>query len=177
MALQGDVATIPMRDLLGWLARSRASGTLSLSRGMMAWRFQLRDGRVELASSAARESMLGRLLVERGLIDEAQLAAALERCRRTRTRLGRTLTRSGLVSAGDLGRVLSAKVLGLLQEALGWTDGRFYFDDEALPRRRPAVPSAIALTDVLGRPAAEAVAVSDSDVLEVSEIAPPERAA
>ena len=33
MALQGDVSTIPVRELLGWLAGRRASGTLSLSRG------------------------------------------------------------------------------------------------------------------------------------------------
>jgi hypothetical protein len=178
MALQGDVATIPMRDLLGWLGRRRASGTLSLSRGMVAWRFQLRAGRVERASSAAPETMLGRLLVERGLIDEAQLAAALERGRHSRARLGKTLARAGLVSAADLAGVLAAKVEGLLEEALSWTDGRFFFDDEPLPRKRPAVPTAIDLEALIGRTAqAEPVTVSDADVIEVSEISPRGRAA
>jgi len=46
MALQGDVRTIPVRELLAWLARRRATGTLSLSRGMEVWRFQLRAGRL-----------------------------------------------------------------------------------------------------------------------------------
>jgi hypothetical protein len=176
MALEGDVTTIPVRELLGWLAQRRASGTLSLSRGMVAWRFHLRAGRVELASSAARGTMLGRLLVERGLIDEAQLATALERGRRTRARLGKILARSGLVSAAELAGVLTAKVEGLLDEALSWTEGRFYFDDQAVPRRRPAVPSAIDLETVIGR-AGTLQPVNEADVLEVSEIAPPGRAA
>ena len=42
MALQGDVTTVPVRELLAWLARRRATGILSLSRGMEVWRFQLR---------------------------------------------------------------------------------------------------------------------------------------
>jgi hypothetical protein len=177
MALQGDVTTVPVRELLGWLARRRASGTLSLSRGMVAWRFQLRAGRVVMASSAEKDSMLGRLLVERGLIDEAQLAAALEKGRRSRARLGKTLERAGMVSAGVLAEVLSAKVERLLEEALSWTEGRFYFDDQALPRRRPAVPTSIDLAALAARQPREAVAVNDADVLEVSEIAPRGQAA
>jgi hypothetical protein len=174
MALQGDVSTIPVRELLGWLARRRATGTLSLSRGMEAWRFQLRSGRLEMASSAARETMLGRLLVERGLIDERQLASALARGRISRARLGRTLTRAGLISAEELSRVLMRKMEGLLEEALSWTDGRFFFDDDAGPARRPAVPTDVDVEAVIRRAgAAEPEAVNDADVLEVNEIAPP----
>ena len=55
MALKGDLQTLPLRDLLGWLAQKEASGTLSLSRGMMARRFQLRGGRVMLSSSTDEE--------------------------------------------------------------------------------------------------------------------------
>jgi hypothetical protein len=173
MALQGDVRTIPVRELMGWLARRGATGTLSLSRGMVVRRFQLRGGRVEMASSAARDTMLGRLLVERGLITEAQLAEALERCRRSRARLGGTLTRAGLVSAADLSEVLARKVEDLLEETLSWSDGRFFFDDETRPRPRPSVPSDVDVEALIGRVQAAPVAVSDADVLEVNEIAPP----
>jgi Domain of unknown function (DUF4388) len=173
MALQGDVRTIPVRELLGWLAGRRATGTLSLSRGMVAWRFQLRGGRVEMASSADRETMLGRLLVERGLIDQAQLEEALKEGRRTRARLGKTLARAGLVSAASLADLLSAKVEGLLQEALSWTEGRFFFDDDTRPRRVPAVRTPIDLAPLIARAASEPQPVNDADVLEVSEIAPP----
>jgi hypothetical protein len=173
MALQGDVATIPLRDLLGWLAARRASGTLSLSRGMVAWQFHLREGRVLLASSSAKETLLGRLLVERGLIDETQLASALDRCRRSRARLGRTLTRAGLVKASELSRVLAEKAQRLLEEALTWGDGRFFFDDTALPRRRPAVATTFDLAALLERAVArvaDAHAVTDADVIEITDL-------
>jgi hypothetical protein len=173
MALEGDVRTVPVRELLGWLARRRASGTLSLSRGMVVWRFQLRSGRVEQVASADRETMLGHLLVERGLIDQAQLAAALEEAGRTRARLGRILARQGLVPAAALADLLSAKVEALLAEALSWTEGRFFFDDQPLPRQRPAVRTAIDLRAIIGRPVSKPLPVTDADVLEVSEIAPP----
>jgi hypothetical protein len=176
MAVQGDVSTLPVRELLGWLARTQASGTLSLSRGMVAWRFELRAGRVELASTTERGSMLGRMLVDRGLLDESQLAAALERGRHSRARLGRTLTRVGLLTPAEVEGVMAAKVETLLEAALSWTEGRFFFDDEAVPSRRPAVPTEIDLAAVIGRP--EPQPVSDADVLEVREIGlPPGRAA
>jgi hypothetical protein len=178
MALQGDVTTVPVRELLGWLAQRRASGTLSLSRGMVVWRFQLRDGRVELSSSAARESMLGHLLVERGLLTEAQLADALAQGRHRRARLGKTLVRAGLVSPEQLAQVLAAKAESLLEEALGWTEGRFFFDDEAIPRRRPAIRTPVDLQGLIDRAErSEPVLVADEDVLEVSEIVPPGQAA
>jgi hypothetical protein len=173
MALQGDVSTIPVRELLAWLAKRRATGTLSLSRGMIVWRFQLRAGRVEMASSAARDTMLGRLLVERGLIDEKQLASALERGRRTGSRLGRILTREGLVTPEALSQVLTRKMEGLLSDALSWTEGRFYFDDESRPGRRPAVRTAVDVEEMIGRLQAAPLAVSDSDVLEEYELTPP----
>lgn len=180
MALQGDVKTIPVRELLGWLARRRATGTLSLSHGMMARRFQLRGGRVVLASSAARETgaraahdkLLGRLLVEQGLIDEAQLVGALARARRSRARLGKILERAGLVSPVQLAGVLATKAEGLLEETLGWTDGRFFFDDEPRSRGRAAVPTAIDLEGLVRREPPEPVDVADADVIEVREIAP-----
>jgi hypothetical protein len=172
MALQGDVRTIPVRELLAWLARRRATGTLSLSRGMEVWRFQLRAGRVEMATSSARESMLGRLLVERGLIDEDQLASALKRGQ-VGARLGRTLTRAGLVSPAALTEVLAHKMERLLGEALTWTEGRFYFDDEARPGRRPAIRTTVDVEAVIARQHAAPVTVTDADVLEVNELAPP----
>jgi len=173
MALQGDVTTVPVRELLSWLARRRATGTLSLSRGMAVWRFQLRAGRVEMASSAARDTMLGRLLVERGLIDEKQLAAALDRGRKTGSRLGRTLTREGLISAKTLSEVLTQKMEILLRDALTWTDGRFYFDDESRPGRRPAIRTAIDVEEMMGRVHAAPLPVADADVLEEYDLTPP----
>src|SRR5687767_6876708 len=130
MALEGDLRTMPVRELLGWLAERKATGQLSLSRGMVARRFHLRAGRVNLASSTEEASLLGRLLVEAGLLDEKRLQQVLgsRSSAASRARLGKTLVEAGLVSAADIARVLASKVERLLSDALTWTDGAFHFD-------------------------------------------------
>src|SRR2546430_7338430 len=145
MALEGDLTTLPARELLAWLARRRASGTLSLSQGMRTWQLWLRDGRVLLTTTSGRDLPLGRLLVERGLLEEAQLEEALVRSRRSHARLGRTLARAGLVSNEALSAVLAEQVRGVVAEALRWQEGRLFLDDRATPRARPAAGSPLRL--------------------------------
>ena len=174
MPLQGDLATLPARDLLEMLVRTRASGRLSVSRGMAARRFHLRDGHVLRASSSEEQTLIGRLLVERGLIDEAQLQQALASRKGARTPLGKTLADTGLVSAAELSGVLAEKVERLLIDTMSWRDGQFYFDEEAAARPA-AVTATVDLAGLLERPNArwpklgdrEAVPVADADVLEV----------
>jgi len=177
MSLEGDVETVPVPDLLGWLARRRASGILSLSRGMVVRRFHLRAGRVVLASSSEEQTLLGRLLLERGLIAEPALRDALAARGRAPTRLGKALERAGLVSRAELSGVLAEKVWRLLEDAMAWPDGRFFFDDASLPRKRAAIATPIDLDELLGRapppspaPRARGHVVRDADVLEVQEL-------
>jgi hypothetical protein len=70
--------------------------------------------------------------------------------------------------------VLAEKVERLLVDSMTWKDGRFYFDDEGTTRLRAAVSTAFDLAGLLaggsqwpGRKDADAVPVSDADVLEV----------
>jgi hypothetical protein len=171
MALEGDLGTLPVRELLGWLARRRASGTLSLTRAMAAWQLRLREGCVVVATSSSGASLLGRLLVERGLLEEGQLAGALERSRRSHARLGRTLVRSRLVSAEALTAVLSDQGRRVLGDILAWTEGRFFFDDAAPADDRPAVPAAVDLGSYLAEhPVGDPLTVEDADVVEVEEL-------
>jgi hypothetical protein len=181
MPLQGDLATLPARDLLEMLVRTRASGRLSVSRGMAARRFHVRDGHVMLASSSEERTLLGRLLVERGLIDEAQLQGAIAARKGARTPLGKTLADTGLVSAAQLASVLAEKVERLLVDTMSWRDGQFYFDEEAPPRRGVGVVSAVDLAGLLARPGSrfprnndpEVFAVSDADVIEMQALGEP----
>jgi hypothetical protein len=183
MALQGDLSTMSVRQLLTWLADRRATGQLSLSHAMVVRRFHLRSGRVMLASSSEEPNLLGRLLVERGLIKEAQLERVLGERGRIRPRLGKALAEAGLVSPSALSQVLAQKVERLLTGALTWTEGTFYFDDAAPARRQAAVSTAVDLATVLERAAGaghrageETVAVTDADVIEMHSIAGERRA-
>lgn len=181
MALQGDLQTLPAHDLLGLLARRRASGQLSLSRGMTACRFHLSEGRVMLASSTEEQNLLGRMLVEQGLVDELELARVIKaRGKGAQLRLGKALTEAGLVSPRALAKVLSEKIERLLGDALAWTDGTFYFDEETVSRTEVAVATSVDLEALLatrpaGPPANDTVVISDADVIEAQPIEPPPR--
>jgi hypothetical protein len=133
MAFEGDVATFPVGDLLAWLAQRRATGVLSLTRRLTARRFHLRTGQVRMVSSSEQEMLLGQLLVERALLGPDALAQTLASRGRSRARLGRLLTRGGLVTPAQLQAILAEKTRRLLADAMTWEDGRFFYEaaDEA----------------------------------------------
>ncbi|HEY0711131.1 MAG TPA: DUF4388 domain-containing protein [Polyangia bacterium] len=176
--MQGDVSTMPVRELLGMLARTRATGRLSISRAMEARRFHLREGRVILASSSEPKQLLGKLLVDRGLLDQAQLARALKSRPTPTSRLGRTLSKEGLVPAKALAQVLADKIERLLNDFLTWQDGQFHFDPgvAAEPEEvQTGVSASVDLEALLRRHAEQAAktwVVADADVIEAIPLRP-----
>jgi hypothetical protein len=180
MALQGDVKTIALREVLGWLADSRASGILSLSRGLVVRQFHLRRGRVTLSASTDQEMLLGRLLVERGIVERERLQEALASRRGRHLRLGAILTRAGAVSTAALREILTEKARRLLLDVLSWSEGAFFFDAAAVPKR-PTVAASVSLAEVLALPPGaylapsgqDDVVIGDDDIVEVTELAIP----
>ena len=181
--LEGDIDTYPLGELLAWLARSRATGVLTLARGMTIRRFHLRAGHICLVSSSEQELLLGQILVERKVLGESALAKALAGRGRSRTRLGRLLLRGGLVTQKQLRSILGEKVRRLLADALTWDGGRFLFEavepgQAGRRARRGEIGVAIALDAVLeqidSNPATAQAArasdgclvVEDGDVIE-----------
>jgi hypothetical protein len=183
MPLEGDLDTMAVPELLGWLAGRRATGQLTLTLGMVARRFHLRNGRVMLASSTEEGHLLGRMLVEDGLIEEAHLQGVLgsRADSMTRARLGKELVEAGLVSADDIALTLTRKVHRLLADALTWRAGRFHFDEAEPVRRRAAVATTVDLVEFLtdaGLPVrterprqppgrGRVWAITDEDVIEI----------
>jgi hypothetical protein len=177
MSLAGDLDTFSVWDLLGWLARRRATGSLRLTRGPVEQRFELTEGRVVLASSSEEETRLGRLLLDRGLVGEAELAGALVAGQAAQAPLGAMLARAGVVSRAAVAGVLLDKTRALIEDAIAWTDGRFSYEDGPPPTRRPSKRPEISPTVELGALLAQGAAndgdellVADADVLEVTEL-------
>jgi hypothetical protein len=181
MAFEGDVATFPVGDLLAWLAQRRATGVLSLTRRLTARRFHLRAGQVRLVSSSEQEMLLGQLLIERAMLGPDALAQTLAARGRSRARLGRLLTRGGLVTPAQVQAILAEKTRRLLADAITWIEGRFFYeaaDEPAAPserRRRArsedqrAVAVVVDLADALEQIRREADAyldIDDGDVIE-----------
>jgi hypothetical protein len=140
---------MPVGDLLEWLDRRLASGSLTLVRGTTIRKFQVESGRVTLAYSTEQKHMLGRLLIDRGLVSEPDLERALRAGQETGTRLGRVLTLVGAVPEETVRDLLRQKIQNLVAEALAWTDGRFVFEDGPGPKGRPLVPVTLRIRDAL----------------------------
>jgi hypothetical protein len=150
MSLRGDFQTMSVGDLLDWLNRRKATGSLTLSRGPVVRRFHIDAGTITLASSSEQRVLLGKMLVDRGLLHPTELDRALRAGRETGTRLGRVLTLVGLVPEPEVHALLCEKVQSMLTDALGWTDGRFVFEDRpAAQQAHPMVKISIKLRDAL----------------------------
>lgn len=85
---------------------------------------------------------LGEMLLEQGLVDEAQLEAALTEQRRTGERLGRTLVASGVITGAQLAEVLARhiglEVVDLEEQVPDFAAGRLL--RESFARRHLALP-------------------------------------
>jgi hypothetical protein len=76
MPLVGTLSTMPVADLLQWLASSGSTGILTFERNKVAKRIVFRDGQVIACSTAEPSELLGHFLVSRGKIGEDTLRAA-----------------------------------------------------------------------------------------------------
>ena len=133
MSLQGSFATMPLPDLLQWIAAVRKTGTLELVRGKGTKRVLFRDGRVAACASDEPADRLGHFLVSRGRITEAALRDALARQETSGKHLGALLVESGALTEADLAQHLAAKAEETLISVFDWHDASFVWQEGALP--------------------------------------------
>jgi hypothetical protein len=130
MSLGGRLDTLDLSAILQTLAVSHASGRLTVTRLDRHAVLLLRSGRLIYAAGGSAGATLAGRLLERGLVSERDLLAALERQHDgTRyRRLGDVLVEMGFLAQGTLRAVVRQHVEELLGELLEWKDGFFRFE-------------------------------------------------
>lgn len=144
MVLKGKLEDMPVVDVLQFIYASRRNGTLHLEsrdrRGFVVFR----DGNIAQASTNAAENNLGNILLSRGLIEEADLAQAVEAQRSDYDDmpLGRVLAETGLLSEEEVKAAVEAQIEGAVRDFVLWLDGDFVFElgTAAEPADDVAVP-------------------------------------
>jgi DNA-binding response OmpR family regulator len=130
-ALAGDLGIVRVADVLSLLAAQQQSGVLDTSRDGSRVRVYFTHGRVDLATAAgvAEEFLLGRYLVEDGILQRSDLTAALaeERKREEPRLLGEALAARGLVTEAHIAQASRRQTSALVHEILRWNRGRFAF--------------------------------------------------
>jgi Domain of unknown function (DUF4388) len=130
MSLGGAFATMPFPDLMQWLGDARRSGTLVVTLDFEERFLHLRDGAlVALGSDDPRARDLSRLLLGRGLIDEARLRRALQAKEKTGRSLRTVLLDDGHVPAVALAAAVRSYAKDVALQIYLWHEGRFVFSD------------------------------------------------
>ena len=80
MAIEGNLETMSLAELLQWLANGRQTGTLIVDNGSVEKKIYLREGRVLSSSSSDPRGFLGHFLVSKGVISEEDADPAVRPC-------------------------------------------------------------------------------------------------
>jgi hypothetical protein len=134
MAVHGTLKSMPLPELLGWLAHARRSGCLRVELGDGGIRrLQFRDGEIEACSSDYPPTLLGQFLIAHGRIGEKDLQAALTEQVATGENLGTLLVRRGKLRAEEVQPFLAEKAQETIFGIFEREDGGFTFDPDAGP--------------------------------------------
>jgi hypothetical protein len=143
----GTFALMPLQELVEFLARRKASGSLTCERGTVHKTVHLLDGIAVSAASNDPRDYLGQLLTNFGHITEEQLAKAFETQLETKIRLGMVLTMVGLVTPEVIRDTLAIKIRETLLDAFLWDSGVFRVE-EALPPPPDDLDAQVPLTEI-----------------------------
>jgi len=133
MSLNGNLAVMPLTDLLQWLAGTRATGTLRIDRGKVCKRIRFQDGRVTGCSSDDPPALLGQFLLARGHIEREHLRQALSTQQESGKPIGEVLLEMGVLDRRVLDQALAAKAEDTIFGMFDWEDATFSFDEEGEP--------------------------------------------
>jgi DNA-binding response OmpR family regulator len=149
-SLVGDLAVVPIAEVLQLLDTQEQSGTLSVTRGRGNVEIYFRRGKIELAvaTGVAEEFLLGRFIVDSELMTQQDFDGFLASRTPGSKLIGQQLIKLGYIGDLDLKSALRRQTSELVYEVLRWRFGSFRFRaDRELPA--PASDAALGL-DVEG---------------------------
>src|SRR5512143_1347472 len=135
MSLKGDLRTMPLPDVLQWVATGHKTGTLHVERRSVQKRIVLREGSIFSSWSNDPRESLGQFLIRLRLLTEEQLFRALLKQEEKGRLLGSILVADGLLGEEGLKRALKAKAEETIYDLFLWPSGLFEFHEDELPEK------------------------------------------
>jgi CheY-like chemotaxis protein len=129
--MSGDIAAIPLAEVLQVLQMQRQTGVLRITNPRSMMTISMRNGLIDLVQSrgSADEFRLGRYFVEKGVCSKTDIEVVLKT--RGRHLLGDALVERGKATQADLDEALARQSSELIYDVLRWPFGRFSFTREA----------------------------------------------
>lgn len=131
MALSGDLATMGLEDIFQWLAVGKKTGVLELKGPLHTKRVAFHEGRITSIWSSDPREYLGQYLLAFNRITEDQLREALATQEDEQQLLGRILINRQLVTEAEIRRIVQLKVEESIYDTFLWNVGSFEFHDGA----------------------------------------------
>jgi hypothetical protein len=132
MALEGTLKDFSLADIFQLIGLQRKTGVLTLRNKEDTVTVTFLDGKVVGADSLGRrmENRLGTVLTKSGLLTAEQLGRALEIQKETLQRLGFILTHYGIISAESLKQAIQLQIMQIVYRLFRWKDGDYHFSQE-----------------------------------------------
>lgn len=134
MALEGSLSDFGLADILQLIHFQRKTGILTLEGNRDKVTLTFLEGSVAGAESRRRvdDGRLGKILVRKGLITEADLQTALDEQRKSRSKLGVILIKLGLVSHNVIAELLNSQITDTVIQLFGWKQGTYAFSAQSI---------------------------------------------
>jgi len=148
MGIAGNLKTMELAELLQWLSQGTKTGTLVVDNGTVEKKVFFSKGKIISSAASDPREHLGHFLVSHGYITEAQLAESVRRQEAQKTMLGKVLVDMGLIGEEDLDHMLRLKAEEGVYSLFDWPEGEFRFHDDELPAY-PMVPISLDVTGLV----------------------------
>jgi hypothetical protein len=132
--LKGDLAELPLPDILQHLRLSQSTGVLTVSHGGAKKSLFAKTGRIVFASSNLPNDRLGEILLREGKITVEEYEASIKAISKGK-RQGKALVEMGALSPKDLWQGVQFQVQEIVYPMFQWEDGQFHFEDSQAPEK------------------------------------------
>ena len=132
MNLQGDFEGLTLASILQLLCNDQKTGILTVTNGEDSSRVFFDQGTIVYATSHLKQSRLGFLMQNSGVISGQQLSKCLAYARDNKLHLGKVLVQKGYISEETLKKYNTKQVELILYDLLLWEKGKFEYKDDRL---------------------------------------------
>ncbi len=132
MNLQGDFEGLTLASILQLLCNDQKTGVLTVKSGNEESRVFFEKGAIVYASASLKESRLGYMICNDGLISSQQLQKCLSWAKEERVHLGKIMVEKGYITLETFKKYNAKQTEAILYNLLLWEKGNFDYKDTPL---------------------------------------------
>jgi tetratricopeptide (TPR) repeat protein len=144
MDLKGNLETMPIPDILQWIADSNKTGTLKVTYKSETKKIFFRDGVIVSAASNLDKDRFGVLIVKEGFVAQEELLKLLEEGKQKGKMLGKLCVEKGIITEKEVKEMLQMQAEKIIESLFHREEGDFVLDENEKPNEE-VVPISIVM--------------------------------